>query len=341
MSSFDFADLLKIPVITNYLKEVDDEIANSLKTEEKSIDLSLERLIKSKSKRLRPILVIAVASSQGVPINREIISCCAAVELLHLASLVHDDIIDEAESRWSVPTINAKEGTNQAILTGDFIVSKALGLAATSSPEVASVLARAFSELCEGQSRELSDQFNKKRSQKSLLVAMQGKTAALMWASCKVGGLCSSISEDEVEAFANYGENFGMAFQLIDDVLDYISSKELLGKSVCNDIKEGNYTLPLLITLSGPDGARVMSQLDLGEKIRAGEIVDLMISNGSIYQTLNMAKKYNSLAIKALDAVLDKSKLTELIELPDKYMRWALNNLINSKYNAEISKALD
>ena len=126
MSTFDPADLLNLPSLNKYINLVDDQLVKALDTDNHYINKPLSRILNAKSKRLRPSLVIAVTVSRGGSINNRVISCCVAIELLHLATLVHDDIIDEAEVRRGVPTINYKEGTNRAILIGALLPLKLL-----------------------------------------------------------------------------------------------------------------------------------------------------------------------------------------------------------------------
>lgn len=340
MSSFDITTLLGIPELATYLEQVEKGLARVTLADNPFLTKPISRLMLSQGKRLRPILVIAVAASHGVKINKAVINGCIAIELLHIASLIHDDIIDDANSRWTIPTINSQEGVNQAILVGDYLLARGLEQAASVNQDVAHILATAFAAMCDGQSRELADTYNIERSEASLLKAINGKTAALISAACEMGGTYAHVNDTESHALAHYGENFGMAFQLIDDVLDFVSTPKLSGKSVGNDVKEGVYTMPLLLALRSPDGEELKAELQ-SAKISHAKLTDILLQTGSIEKTIDSTKKYNHSAAKALKIFNENDIVTRLSKLPDLYMRWALKNQVATKYQPALYNLTD
>jgi len=263
----------------------------------------------------------------GKKIDSSVITSCVAIELIHTASLIHDDIIDHARSRRGVQTISAKEGVNDAILVGDYLFGLAAVQAASISKEVAGELAEAMVGLCDGQSRELADSYNTERSINSYLETIHGKTAMLSRAACRIGGLCGSGTETQIDSLGRFGEAFGMSFQLIDDLLDLLSSDKDMGKPVGNDIKEGVYTLPLLISLSGSSASKVRSYLtsNRAAPTKNAEIVSILMSDGSISETVKRIKHYNNTATKALADFSANAVVGGLSSLPVVYLKWALS----------------
>ena len=167
------------------------------------------------------------------------ISC----ELVQTGSLYHDDVMDEADTRRGVDTVNAKWGNLQAILAGDFLLSRASEIAASLGTEVAGLLARTIGRLCEGQIEELRHTYNAARPEASYLSSISGKTASLFSTAARIGGLVADLDRPVIDALTEYGEAFGMVFQIADDLLDVTATDEQLGKPAGHDMVEGVYTL--------------------------------------------------------------------------------------------------
>lgn len=337
-SPLDLATILCIPKLPLYLNQVERTLDDVLDSDNAFIRGPILRLIKARGKRLRPALVLAAAISQGAEVDQSVIAGCVAIELVHIASLVHDDIIDHANTRWNVPTINSKEGPNHAIVVGDYLLGKAGMQAATVSSDTAWVVSSAITALCDGQSRELIDQHNPNRTVEALLSATHGKTAALISAACQVGGLCAGLklTNTQVNAFGRYGEGFGMAFQLVDDMLDYIAEPQLFGKPIGNDIKEGNYTLPLILTLHGDQSRSAHSWISAQSDTPKSVIADTLMQNGSIQQTIIRVQQYNQSAVRALEGLASRHDMRGLSNLPDSYLEWAIANLAAEEYRAKL-----
>jgi heptaprenyl diphosphate synthase len=327
MQSFDLAAVLRIPELPTYIKRVERAMADVLQTDNQYLHVPISRLLQVRGKRLRPSLVIAAALSQGAKITDDIIAGCVAVELIHISSLVHDDIIDAAVTRWNIPTISSKEGTSAAILVGDYLQAKACAHAATVNAGVAKVAAETIAALCAGQALELTDQNNIYRTEASYLTAIKGKTAALLEASCRIGALCAVLSKPQEQALAQYGHEFGLAFQLIDDVLDFLSTPELSGKPIGNDIREGTYTLPLILSL-GISGAKVKNHLQHPTNTTTSTLMDILKKDTSFTKTIALARKYNASAVTSLRHMEHQDNVVGMRQLPTRYLDWALTNLV-------------
>jgi len=238
-----------------------------------------------------------------------------SVELVHLGSLYHDDVMDEALTRRGVESVNARWGNLVAILAGDFLLARASEIAATLGTEVAGLLAATIADLCEGQVRELTKIFDVARSEEAYLEAIEGKTAALMSAACRIGALTAGLPRPSIEALTVYGQRLGMVFQIVDDVLDVVCTDEQLGKPAGNDLVTGVYTLPVIRALAGaPDLKSLLgAPLDDDTMNRARDVVR---SNGAISAALSVAGEYAVQAERALDALDQNRGVDALRALP-------------------------
>lgn len=332
--------LLATTGLSEYLLEVEERLVAGLKGATASIREPALRVMRARSKRMRPALVFAVAATGQTPKEHQVILAAgAAVELIHVASLVHDDIIDDSNSRRGVLTINSQEGAKQAIVIGDYLLAAAYAQAADIATEAVDILAATTTVLCEGESQELADRYNLNRSQASLIQTMRGKTAALFAAACQLGAMCGGFDTETIRIFGQYGEELGMAFQYIDDVLDLVSNATLSGKPIGNDIAEGVYTLPVLLAIQGGQG-EVVKQLLTQRHRRVGSLLRLLIDEGTITQTLRRARVHNQAATQALQGIKASGSLAGLSQLPSAYMQWALANLVAERYQSIVADFL-
>jgi heptaprenyl diphosphate synthase len=189
----------------------------------------------------------------GSAVSDDVVHGGVAVELVHLGSLYHDDVIDEAPTRRTVESVNARWGNLTAILAGDFLLARASEIAASLGTEVAGLLAATIGRLCEGEVGELKTAYNVDRTEVAYFAAIEGKTAALFATACRIGALVGSLPRPQVDALTEFGLGYGMAFQIVDDVLDVTATEAELGKPVGHDLVEGVYTLPVLRALAASD----------------------------------------------------------------------------------------
>src|SRR5439155_4382965 len=229
------ASLLDLPALTGDLSRVEDALRLSVEAPDPFLTEVASHLIMAGGKRLRPALALAAgytagpeASTRAAP--SDCVMGAVSTELVHLGSLYHDDVMDEALTRRGVESVNARWGNLVAILAGDFLLARASELAASLGTEVAGLLASTIGLLCEGQVRELGQVFDVGRSEEAYLRTIEGKTAALMSASCRIGALTAGLPRPLVDALTAYGQRLGMAFQIVDDVLDVVATEEELGK---------------------------------------------------------------------------------------------------------------
>jgi heptaprenyl diphosphate synthase len=261
-------------------------------------------LIVAGGKRLRPVLAVAGAQIFGEPASNDVVRGGVACELVHLGSLYHDDVMDEADTRRGVETVNAKWGNLQAILAGDFLLSRASEIAASLGTEVAALLARTIGWLCEGQIEELRHTYDISRTEESYLASIHGKTASLYGTAARIGGIAAGFDRPVIEALTAYGNSYGMVFQIVDDVLDLTATDEQLGKPAGHDIVEGVYTLPVLRTLALGNAAAA----ELGDLLGApldpvcrDKALAIVRSNEGVPSAIATARRYVDLAEAACD----------------------------------------
>lgn len=221
-------------------------------------------LVNAGGKRVRPGFAIAAAATPfdpAEPVSEAVIDGAASVELVHLGSLYHDDVMDDAVVRRGVPSVNAAWGNHRAILAGDFLLARASELAASLGTEVAGLLATTIARLCDGQIRELEATGNVSRTAEAYEASIAGKTASLLTTACRIGGLTGDLPRDHIDALTDFGEAYGFAFQIVDDILDLTATEEVLGKPAGNDLLEGVFTLPVIVAFDGADGAELRDLL--------------------------------------------------------------------------------
>jgi heptaprenyl diphosphate synthase len=206
-------------------------------------------------------LALATATGGQREATPEDILGGVAVELVHLASLYHDDVLDEATIRRNVESVNSRFGNLVAIVAGDYLLARSAAIAAGLGTEIARLLAETLGKLCQGQVSEVRSAFQTTRSRDDYTTAIAGKTAALTATSCRIGALTGGRPAAEVEACTEYGHCFGMVFQIRDDILDVTATDGELLKPAGQDLAEGIYTLPALVALADPDSGPDLAAL--------------------------------------------------------------------------------
>ncbi len=247
------AELLGLPDLDGDLDRVDVALVESVATEDAFLGEVGVHLIRAGGKRFRPALALAAGAACGSAPTPELVQGGVACELMHLGSLYHDDVMDDADTRRGVPSANAKWNNLVAILAGDFLLGKASEIATTLGSEVSAVLARTLVRMCEGQVLELQTAFSVQRTEDQYLRSIAGKTAALMSAACRIGGLVCNADAAQVAGLTAFGDAFGSTFQVYDDIADLVRTEAELGKPAGHDMVEGVYTLPVLHALASAD----------------------------------------------------------------------------------------
>lgn len=277
-------------------------------------------LISAGGKRLRPVMtMVSFSAVDDRAVSDEAVSGGVSCELVHLGSLYHDDVMDDATTRRGVDTVNAKWGNLQAILAGDFLLARASEIAASLGNEIAGLLARTIGRLCEGQIEELRHTYNVARPVEAYFSSIDGKTASLFGTAARIGSLVAGHDRAVVDALTEYGNSYGMVFQIVDDLLDVTSTDAALGKPAGHDMVEGVYTLPLLLTLAGGGTAAAELTPLLGKPLDQAErdkVLEIVRTNGGVRDAIERAGMFVRRAEDACAALPRTDAVEALREAP-------------------------
>lgn len=298
-------DRLRLPLIEQDIRGLESLLAESVIFGDEYLDQVTTHLIYAGGKRLRPILALASATMGQRPASRNDLLGGVSVELMHLASLYHDDVMDEADIRRNVDSVNARYGNLVAIVGGDYLMARSAGIAADLGVEVARLMAHTLAWLTRGQVSEVRTIWSTSRTESDYFEAIEGKTAALMAASCHVGAITAQHSDEMREGLTEFGRCFGMIYQLRDDILDLIAVDNQLGKPAGQDLAEGIYNLPTLLALADPahgEELRDMLGVPLDDEGRESAR-KLVVDTNGVEGTLTAARGFLDQARRALDVV--------------------------------------
>lgn len=309
-------------LIANELKQVELEFERQARSNVQVIAYLADYLRESGGKRVRPALTILSNYAVGGDGSRyNSIRMATVMEFLHTATLVHDDIIDSADTRRNRPTVNALYGNETAVLMGDWLYMSAFetSLAERSLP-ILDILTRVTRKMTEGELLQLTTLGKTDISEQQYLDIIQRKTAFLFSACCEVGAILGGASEGEQKALADYGMNLGMAFQLTDDLLDFTSNDDTLGKGTGVDLLGGKVTLPLIYLIASEPSAREMVQRVLSESSYASsprnQLHEAVERGGAIDRARGRGDEYAAAARTALDALPDSEFCQTLKAIP-------------------------
>ena len=279
------------------LRAIEEEIARALDSPVALIQEMGGYIASAGGKRLRPILLLLAARLAGYRGPRSMRLGCA-VELLHTATLIHDDVVDQASLRRGRPSANAQWGNDASILVGDYLYSKSFSILVRDNDRpVMETLARATVSMTEAEVFQLELKRNGRATEVDYLRVITQKTASFISACCRIGALLGQADADRVEALTRYGLDVGVAFQISDDSLDFVADQARLGKAVGADLREGKRTLPLIATLeraSPEDRERIQSFLACGE-LNDGEVDEirrLVVKHDGIEYALSRARSH-------------------------------------------------
>lgn len=312
---------IDIPALSGDLVRVETALMDSVVTEDPFLTEVAQSLIVAGGKRLRPVLSLASSYIQGSA-SDAVVDGAIAVELIHLGSLYHDDVMDESSTRRGVATANARYGNFVAIVAGDFCMAVSAQIAARLGTDVSSLLGATIGRLCEGQVGELQFMFSPDRTEENYFRTIDGKTASLMSAACRVGALTSRLPSDEVEALTVYGQRLGMVFQIADDVLDVCATDEQLGKPAGNDLLEGVYTLPVLRALHDPAVSDELRRtLDARvERVNLDHVRKLIRTSTGVESAIVEGRRFAAEAVEALASLRNREVADQLAQVGHKLL---------------------
>ena len=302
MNSSEIKKIIPHEDIWVNLKNLEKRLIEVSSSQNKYLEEISQYLIKAGGKRFRPLIAL-LAGKFGDPLKTsKVIDAGVAVELIHIGSLYHDDVIDNATTRRGVQSSNSKWNSTLSILAGDYLLARSSELAAEQlGLESVKLLASTYAELVEGQTKEIEISYDLNHSIDDYMKVIEGKTASLIRTSAKLGAIASNADEEVVEALSNWGWNCGIIFQISDDLLDLTSTSEVLGKPAGNDLLEGTYTLPVLIALN--QNKKKFSEILQGiseGKIEVTEILKEFKDPQIISETKDVINRYYNKSVEAI-----------------------------------------
>ena len=321
MDSPILQDLVPIDRVWRRMTAVEKRLREVTTSEDGFLTKIAQHGLAAGGKRYRPLLA-QVAAELGDRDNAEPVEAGVAVELVHLGSLYHDDVIDEADTRRGAVSVNENWTNTIAILAGDFLLARASEVAAPLGTEAVALIARTYATLCEGQVLELQLGNDLDHGPDEYYGVIGGKTASLIRTSARLGAMTGGADRDTIEAISDWAWEMGIVFQLADDVLDFVASEEWLGKPAGSDIGEGTFTLPLLYAAEGPSGAEIRSLLADGAPYARADIdqvIRLVVEGGHIDRVLDEATDRMRASEKAA-ARIPENELTPIIRNLDRYL---------------------
>jgi heptaprenyl diphosphate synthase len=314
-------ELVPIPAVWDRLVAVERRLLEVTEARSDFLTEIAQHGIRAGGKRYRPLLS-QVAAELGPQPGPGAVEAGVAVELVHLGSLYHDDVIDEAETRRGRASVNQNWSNTVAILAGDFLLARASEVAAPLGEEAVALIARTYATLCEGQVEELQYEGDLDHGADGYLSVIGGKTASLIRTAARLGAMTAGADDETLDAISEWAWEMGLVFQMTDDVLDLIADEGFLGKPAGSDIGEGVFTLPVLLAAEGSSGDEVRALLAGGKPYsrRAIErVISIAVDGGHVDAVLDQATERARVAEKAA-ARLPEGPLTPILANLDRYL---------------------
>jgi heptaprenyl diphosphate synthase len=322
MQSPSLRDLVPIDTVWERMSRVEKRLVQVTTADNGFLTEIAQHLVRAGGKRYRPLLAQVAGELGPRAVDGGPVEAGVAVELVHIGSLYHDDVIDEAETRRGSVSVNANWDNTAAILGGDYLLAKASEVAAPLGVEAVTLIARTYAALCEGQVRELQLEGDIEHGPADYFKVIGGKTASLIRTSARLGALTAGASRDDIEAISEWAWEVGLVFQMADDVLDLVASEDFIGKPAGSDIKEGTYTLPVIYAAAGPSGDEIRSLLAGGAPSDPGaieRIIELTVDGGYTDQVIDEAADRLRVAEKA-SSRLPESGLVPILRSLESYL---------------------
>ncbi|OLN31600.1 polyprenyl synthetase family protein [Desulfosporosinus metallidurans] len=289
--------------INSDLQRVENELTKFVETDYPILQDSAVHLLAAGGKRLRPAFTLLAGKFYGSS-SEKLMPVAMALELIHMSSLVHDDVVDASMTRRGRPTVKANWGNIVSVETGDYLLAKSLMLIAKiDHPEVSRILAEVSVEMCQGEIQQIKSSFDVEQNLKQYYYRIKRKTAMLISACCKLGALVSEAPRRQIWALGAYGHSLGMAFQIVDDVLDITAKPSEFGKPIGGDLRQGIMTLPMILALkSSPEPGKLKTLLGKVDKTEdeVAETIGLIKATGAIDDSMHLVDLYVKKAKKHL-----------------------------------------
>lgn len=306
-------------IVAEELSAVTKRMHEELDTSNESVKALFDHIIDKPGKMLRPAMVLLAGDSCG-KINDTHIEIAAMFELIHTATLLHDDVIDEAQSRRNAETVNSLWGNECAVLSGDFLLSRVFAMSShMDCRQCSDVLAETATRICHGELMQNMQRQNWQLNEDEYFEIIKDKTAVLFESCCYLGGLASKANDEQVVGLSAFGLNLGLAFQITDDLLDIVGDENMAGKTLGSDFLKGKITLPvihLLRTVSDSEKEAAIQQISDAGSFRS-DIAKMLTRSGSIAYARSVASGFCEKAIKSLTSLPESNAKASLVRIAE------------------------
>lgn len=307
--------------VKNELEQFNGIFKQAMRSNVGLVDLVARYIIRQKGKKVRPLLVLLSANLTG-GVTERTYRGATLVELLHTATLIHDDVVDNADKRRGMWSINALFKNKVAVLMGDYLLSRGLMISVDGKDyDFLGVITNAVKRMSEGELLQIQKTRKLDIDEETYFKVISDKTASLLETCCTIGAMSTTENKDYVEAMKNFGHSLGMAFQIRDDILDYEGSTSLIGKPVGGDIKEKKITLPLIYSLnsvSNSEASRIRKVIKNGnDKTKVKVVMQFVKANKGVEYALTVAEKFSNQAKDSLNVFPDSETKSALQQLVD------------------------
>lgn len=310
-------------ILTDDIEKFNKLIVDSLNSQIPTVNQISHYIINSGGKRLRPLILLLIAKACGYnsKINNSDINMAAVIEFIHTATLLHDDVVDDSLQRRGKKTANNIWGNQTAVLVGDFLYSRSFQMMTKeNNPKIMQILADATNSIAEGEILQLLNRQQPNISEENYYNVIKYKTAKLFEAASELAAVISNCSENMQKTIAKFGMHFGMAYQIVDDILDYTSNPSELGKNIGDDLKSGNPTLPIIYLINNSSGStkELLTNSILHKNFEnLDEIQKLILDSNAIQYSKNIAKQEIEQAKLCISELEDSVYVKSCLELCD------------------------
>ena len=304
-------------LMKNELDQMNKILVNRLDSNVDLINQMSHYIISSGGKRIRPLLLLLCARATDYDGDYHY-SMAVVIELIHTATLLHDDVVDQSTTRRGQETANELWGNAPSVLVGDFLYSRAFEIMVEpNSMEIMKILSKATNQISEGEVLQLLNIKNANVTQKEYYRVIERKTACLFKAACQIAGILSNSNQKVIEAMGKFGMHLGNAFQIIDDTLDYESDSNIIGKEVGDDLSEGKVTLPMIYALektTKSDNKILTDAINNADASNINQVVEILMNVNAFQYTRDIANKESNMALESID-ILPSSKYKTALKL--------------------------
>jgi len=317
VSSIEYQSTMSpVKVVQDELEKVSNLVEEQLNCCDQAVKPVIDAFTSNRGKMIRPALLLICSFACSDKITDQHITAATVIEMIHNATLLHDDVLDNGMTRRGLPTVNSLFGNEAAVLLGDFVLTRVFNICVSLPANITEIIAHTTQTLCLGELKQIVCSRNSEIDEPEYFDIITRKTASLFTTCCELGAILSGADETDTRALGSYGTNIGMAFQITDDLLDIVGSQERTGKTVGSDAGNNRLTLPVIHYLSNNNSS--VAEKDIKNFIDDPSLlIEELFSSGSIDYTIQKAEQFSLAAIENLNGICESDAKKALIDLAE------------------------